>query len=539
MATSAARKNAKRQAVAIAPSVFGATTLRLLRLLALYRCVAAIALAIATSGTSLPAVSYPATAAYAIWALLSLLTLPRFKGGVSGLLLVQLAIDLVFTVVIYLDSRSPVATYATYLYPILAAHGWFLRDRIAFGHAAIASITLMVAELTLRAASVQAVTQAALVGAGYFLLTAIGMLLGRSAQESEVRVQLRTADIRRLAHINQVVISELADGVLVIGALGQVVMANPQATRWLGGDEALMRPDVQLSDLSADLHARWMAYFLHNSTIDGSPIRTADGARLLTPRMMPVDLEERAGTLIFLEDVEQAEAQAQQIKLAALGRLSASIAHEIRNPLSAIKQAAQLIGEEVSDNPGAQALATMIDKNVDRIDRIVRDVSLLGRRDRGTPGAVLLHEAVLELVNELCQALPAPKAGFRLALPDDARIYVDRSHLDEMLVNLMSNAWRHSQKLSDSVTVLASINDEMQRAVINVIDDGAGVAREAADRIFEPFFSGSGSTGLGLYLVRELALANGGSVRLGSSQKGARFVLELPLMPDQGLRNHG
>ena len=539
MATSAARKNAKRQAAAIAPSVFGATTLRLLRLLALYRCVAAIALAIATSGTSLHAVSYPATAAYAIWALLSLLTLPRFKGGVSGLLLVQLAIDLVFTVVIYLDSQSPVATYATYLYPILAAHGWFLRDRIAFGHAAIASITLMVAELTLRAASVQAVTQAALVGAGYFLLTAIGMLLGRSAEESEVRVQLRTADIRRLAHINQVVISELTDGVLVIGALGQVVMANPQATRWLGGDEALMRPDVQLSELSADLHARWMAYFLHNSTIDGSPIRTADGARLLTPRMMPVDLEERAGTLIFLEDVEQAEAQAQQIKLAALGRLSASIAHEIRNPLSAIKQAAQLIGEEVSDNPGAQALATMIDKNVDRIDRIVRDVSLLGRRDRGTPGAVLLHEAVLELVNELCQALPAPKAGFRLALPDDARIYVDRSHLDEMLVNLMSNAWRHSQKLSDSVTVLASINDEMQRAVINVIDDGAGVAREAADRIFEPFFSGSGSTGLGLYLVRELALANGGSVRLGSSQKGARFVLELPLMPDQGLRNNG
>ena len=219
--------------------------------------------------------------------------------------------------------------------------------------------------------------------------------------------------------------------------------------------------------------------------------------------------------------------------------MSASIAHEIRNPLSAIKQAAQLIGEEVSENPGAQALATMIDKNVDRIDRIVRDVSLLGRRDRGTPGAVQLHEAVIERVDELCQTLPAPKTAFRLALPDDAIIYVDRSHLDEMLVNLISNAWRHSQKLPDSVTVLANINDEMQRVVINVVDDGAGVALEAVDRIFEPFFSGSGSTGLGLYLVRELALANGGSVRLGSSQKGARFVLELPLMPHQGLRNNG
>ena len=539
MATSAARKSARLQSNGPASLAFGATTIRLLRLLALYRCVAAIGLAVATAGSSLHSVSYAAAAAYAMWALLSLLTLGRFKGGVSGLLLVQLAIDLAFTVVIYFDSQSPVATYATYLYPILAAHGWFLRDRMAFGHAAIASITLMVAELTLRAGSVQAVTQAALVSAGYFLLTAIGMVIGRSAEESELKVQSRTADIRRLAHINQVVISELNDGVLVIGAMGQVVMANPQATRWLGGDEALMRPDVQLSELSADLHARWMAYFLHNSTIDGSPIRTADGARLLTPRMMPVDLEQRAGTLIFLEDMEQAEAQAQQIKLAALGRLSASIAHEIRNPLSAIKQAAQLIGEEVAENLGAQALAKMIDKNVDRIDRIVRDVSLLGRRDRGAPGEVKLHEAVVELVDELCQSLPAPKTGFRLALPDDALIYVDRSHLDEMLVNLMSNAWRHSQKLSDSVTVLVSVNDEMQRAIINVIDDGAGVAEEAMDRIFEPFFSGSGSTGLGLYLVRELALANGGSVRVGSSQKGARFVLELPLMPDQGARNNG
>ena len=534
--TVAARKNAERLP---APSVFGATTLRLLRLLALYRCVAALALAIATAGSSVHSVSYAAAAAYAVWALLSLLTLRRLKGGIPGLLLVQLAIDLVFTVVIYVDSQSPVATYATYLYPILAAHGWFLRDRTAFGHAALASITLLLAELSLRAASVQAVTQAALVGAGYFLLTAIGMLLGRSAEESEQKVQLRTADIRRLAHINQVVISELNDGVLVIGAVGQVVMANPQATRWLGGDEALMRSDVQLSELSADLHARWMAFFMHNSTIDGSPIRTNDGARLLTPRMMPVDLEQRAGTLIFLEDVEQAEAQAQQIKLAALGRLSASIAHEIRNPLSAIKQAAQLIGEELGDNPGAQQLATMIDKNVDRIDRIVRDVSLLGRRDRGTPGAVQLVDAVVELVDELCQSLPAPRTVFRLALPVEATIYVDHSHLDEMLVNLISNAWRHSQKLADSVTVLADINDEMQRAIINVIDDGAGVADEAVDRIFEPFFSGSGSTGLGLYLVRELALANGGSVRLGSSQKGARFVLELPLMPHQGIKTTG
>lgn len=507
------------------------TALRLLRLLALYRCVAAIAVAVASGNTQLSSITYAAAFAYSAWALLSVYTLGRFKGGISGLLLAQLATDLIFIVVIFVDSRNPATSYATYLYPILAAHGWFMRDRRAFSHAALATIALLLAELLMRSGSVQAVTQAALVGAGYFVLTAIGIVLGRSVEETEQKVLSRTADVRRLAHINQVVISELDDGVLVVGALGQIVMANPQATRWLGGDEAMMRADIQLSDLSTELHARWQAFFMTNSTLDGSPIRTRDGARLLSPRMMPVDLEQRAGTLIFLEDIEHAEAQAQQIKLAALGRLSASIAHEIRNPLSAIKQAAQLIGEEVETNAEARALTAMIDKNVERIDRIVRDVSLLGRRDRGHPAGLEVEHAITELTSEVCTTLNAPRSGFRLALAGAAMIYVDRSHFDEMLVNLMANAWRHSSKGNDAVSVTVSINDEMQRAIINVIDDGPGVKADIADRIFEPFFSGSGSTGLGLYLVRELALANGGSVRLGSSQQGARFVLELPLLP--------
>ena len=507
------------------------TPLRVLRLLALYRCVVAVALAVASGATNLGSFSYAASSAYAVWALLSVAMLGRFRGGISGLLLAQLAIDLLFIASTFFDTHTPATTLATYLYPILAAHGWFLRSRIALAHAALASIALLLAELLLRTGSVQAITQAALVGAGYFLLALLGMLLGRSAEESEHRAALRTADVRRLAHINQVVINELEDGVLVVGALGQIVMANPQATRWLGGDEASMQRGVQLHELSPDLHARWQAFFVSGSTLDAAPIRTRDGQRSLVPRMMPVDLEERAGTLVFLEDMDQAEAQAQQIKLAALGRLSASIAHEIRNPLSAIKQAAQLIGEEMAERPEAQALTTMIDKNVDRIDRIVRDVSLLGRRDRGTPVAIELETAVTELIDDLSATLPAPRNAFRIATQGQATIHADRGHFEEMLVNLVSNAWRHSARVENSVTITVTVEDDIQRAVITVIDDGDGVPADISDRIFEPFYSGSGSTGLGLYLVRELALANGGSVRLGSSKKGARFVLELPLMP--------
>jgi len=507
------------------------TPLRVLRLLALYRCVVAVALAVAAGSDSLASFSYAASSAYAVWALISVTALGRVRGGIGALLLVQLAIDLLFIVATYLDARPVATTVATFLYPILAAHGWFLRSRIAVAHAALAAIALLLAELLLRSSSVQAVTQAALVGIGYFLLAWLGMLLGGSAAESEQRAASRGADVRRLAHINQVVINELDDGVLVIGALGQIVMANPQATRWLGGDEAMMQRGVQLHELSPELHARWQAFFLNGSTIDASPIRTRDGQRTLAPRMMPVDFDERAGTLIFLEDRDQAEAQAQQIKLAALGRLSASIAHEIRNPLSAIRQAAQLVGEDLVDKPEARALTGMIDKNVERIDRIVRDVSLLGRRDRGQPTAIALEATLEELIGELCSTLPAPREAFRVASFTDTAVYADRSHFEEMLVNLLANAWRHSQKAEDSITVTLTVEDDMQRALITVIDDGGGVPPDIADRIFEPFFSGSGSTGLGLYLVRELALANGGNVRLASSRKGARFVLELPLLP--------
>ena len=108
----------------------GGIALRLLRLLAAYRCVAAVALALASAGSYLTSVSYATAFAYAVWALLSVLALRQFKGGLSGLLLAQLATDLVFITVLFVDTQNPATTYATYLYPILAAHGWFMRRRI-------------------------------------------------------------------------------------------------------------------------------------------------------------------------------------------------------------------------------------------------------------------------------------------------------------------------------------------------------------------------------------------------------------------------
>lgn len=515
------------------------TGVRLLRLLALYRCVVGFALAIFASGTAAGVETYAAAFAYAVWALITLLTFRRFQGQTQSLLLVQLCIDLTLICFVLISTQARITAFAAYLFPIAAAHGWFFRSRLAFAHAALATIVLITAESFVRDFTVSGATQAAIVGAGYFLLTAIGMLLGSTAADSERLAVSRSQDIRRFAQVNQMVISELNDGVLAVDADGKIIMSNPRARRWLTGDEAAMMGEQTVDDFSATLGQRWRSFTDHGSTVDGSPITVNIGPRgegetgmaklkVLLPRFMPIDVQKNEGTIIFLEDIDQAQAEAQQIKLAALGRLSASIAHEIRNPLSAIKQAAQLLGEELIDSPHVNSLTQIIDKNTERIDRIVKDVTLLGRRDRGSPEQLSLPMTTKECIEELIPIINA-HGGFQLAASSDVKVRVDKNHLEEMLNNLLSNAWRHSQKLKGSVRVAIGSNPETQRAIIAVVDDGVGVPKHMVDQIFEPFFSGSGSTGLGLYLVRELAQAAGGNVRLGQSSAGARFVLELPL----------
>lgn len=519
-----------------------ATGVRLLRLLSLYRCVIGVALAVVATTTDGKMETYAAAFAYTAWSLTSLFTYKRFQGGVQSLLLVQLSIDLALIVFVLVSTGARITVFSAYLFPIAAAHGWFFRSRIAFAHAALATIVLLLAEWFVRDLSASGITQAAIVGAGYFLLTAIGMLLGSSAEDSANLAIARSEDLRRLAQVNQMVISELTDGVLAVNTEGQIIMSNPRARRWLAGDDATMHAQQNIDDVSATLAARWRNFVQQGSTVDGSPITVSVGPRgaegetgmakskLLSPRFMPIDVARDRGTIIFLEDLDQAQSEAQQIKLAALGRLSASIAHEIRNPLSAIKQAAELIGEELQHSEHALSLARIIDKNTERIDRIVRDVSMLGRRDRGTPELISLPAKAKECIEELIPHINA-HGGFQLAASSDVKVRIDRSHLEEIFNNLLSNAWRHSKKLKGSVRVAIGTNAEMQRAIITVVDDGNGVPKNMVDKIFEPFFSGSGSTGLGLYLVRELAQAAGGSVRLGQSTSGARFVLELPLLP--------
>jgi two-component system sensor histidine kinase PilS (NtrC family) len=228
--------------------------------------------------------------------------------------------------------------------------------------------------------------------------------------------------------------------------------------------------------------------------------------------------------VLVLEDQSQAEQAAQRLKLAALGRLTANIAHEIRNPLSAISHAAQLLQEDVHD-PAQARLTAIIENNARRLDRLVEEVLTLNRRDRLNP---VSFDAVslAALIDELRQTEEIPPDAVIVSMPDPLRFQFDPDHLRQIVWNLLRNAWRYSRKQAGSIRFNAQMpGNSMQ---LEIADDGPGVAPEQRGKLFEPFCTTDAQgTGLGLFLARELAEANHATLAYVPGAGGARFRLSL------------
>jgi two-component system sensor histidine kinase PilS (NtrC family) len=216
------------------------------------------------------------------------------------------------------------------------------------------------------------------------------------------------------------------------------------------------------------------------------------------------------------------QSQAQQLKLAALGRLTANMAHEIRNPLAAISHAAELLAEEDSD-PLHQRLARIIHDNTRRLNRLVTEVLELGRRDRAQPETLRWQAFLSGFLEEL--VLHDVSAGRRLQIGEvDVELHFDRGHLYRVLWNLLVNALRHASTADRAVRLEARAAPAANRVELHIVDDGPGVDEAQRNQVFEPFFTTHGAgTGLGLYIARELCEASGASLELLDEAPGAHF----------------
>jgi two-component system sensor histidine kinase PilS (NtrC family) len=216
--------------------------------------------------------------------------------------------------------------------------------------------------------------------------------------------------------------------------------------------------------------------------------------------------------------------QARQIKLAALGRLTANIAHEIRNPLSAIKHASELMSEEESLGTTHKRLLRIVLDNAQRVERIVSDVLELGRRDRAHREMIDLQQTLPRLVEEFMLKEDVAAGVVRFEFRGRAMLVFDRSHFHQVMWNLLGNALRHSQRMAGSVVFRVHDGSREGWVEVHVIDDGGGVDERYSEQIFEPFFTThSRGTGLGLYIARELCEANGAQLELMGSEAGANF----------------
>jgi len=236
-------------------------------------------------------------------------------------------------------------------------------------------------------------------------------------------------------------------------------------------------------------------------------------------------------SVVFVEDTSRMREEAQQLKLAALGRLTANIAHEIRNPLSAISHAAELLGEEKRGRD-RERLTRIIHDNTARLERLVGDVLQLNRRDRAARERIALSGWLMSFVEDFVMNESVPPERFAIDTGRGLNVEFDREHLRQVLWNLLRNAVRHARAEPRSIRLLLKRYDYGDRVELSVIDNGPGVPRANQVQLFEPFFTtDSKGTGLGLYLARELCAANRASLDYVDDMPGAHFRILMRTAP--------
>jgi two-component system sensor histidine kinase PilS (NtrC family) len=362
--------------------------------------------------------------------------------------------------------------------------------------------------------------QAGIFCAGFFAVAVSARLLARRVIANEALARQRGVDLNNQTVISQRVIEEMQDGVLVLSRDGRVRQSNPRARQMLGLHEA---GDFGLATCSPEL-AKCFVDWCRGLGEPAVLTRVPASGFELRASFIPTESSER-DVLVFLEDMGRLREQARQMKLAALGRLTANIAHEIRNPLSAISYAGELLHEERRGETYERLLRILMD-NAQRLERIVSDVLELGRRDRAYRELIDLRDALPPFVEECCAKEHLPVEVVRVELSGLATLCFDRSHFDQVLWNLVGNALRHSQRSVASVCLLVRDARAAGWVELHVIDDGEGVSEECRDQIFEPFFTTHHrGTGLGLYIARELCDANEAQLELERAGPGADFRL--------------
>lgn len=508
---------------------------------------AAVVFAMITGGPVFQAVPLRVALVYFAMALLGLLVTWAYTRHYVEQLALSISTDLVAIAAMVALAPTGEGVSLLFFFPVAGA-ALLTELPMALFVAAVASLIVLVdAAMRQLGGAEVSYTQTGALGATMF---AVAWLLNRLAERviaQERLVSMKNAELQAQVRVNRAVINEMRQGILLVSQDGHVRAANPAARSVLDLDRPELTGDLgeRIAQhyptlnrvLSAWAHVRptdtraWTVALESAAGGEGDGQGPARPPRRVRIRSVPFGVEKPhdAPLLVSIEDMREVETQAMQLKLASMGRLTASIAHEIRNPLAAISHAADLLAEDAPDD-SSRRLLRIVHDNVHRLDRIVGDILSVSRATRVRMEHVPLTQAITQMVTDFARDREIDLQRFAIDIDDGLVVRFDRAHLTQIVVNLVANGARYGSATAGAVEITAD-REPSGGVRLTVANDGPPIGEDVRGQLFEPFFTTDRhGTGLGLFLARELAIANAAELFLDeaaaqSRHLGAAFTL--------------
>ena len=467
-------------------------------------------------GDRYPALFAAVGAGYLVFAIISSFSIRGRWVSAGPQILSQVTVDIVAIVTMMHASGGISSGLGGLLVVFVGAGSLVLPTRIPAFFAALATLGILGEQFFSQlggASDASSFPAAGVLGSIIFAISLAAQPLARRIRISEELARQRGVDLANLSELNEYIVQHLRESIVVVDGANIIRLINASAAQLLGAP-----PDCRgaaLKDAASDLAiylSDWRAEASRDSHTDFTMI-AADNSARLKAHLAPLGKDgDRSGPiLVFLEDSSLMNARVQQSKLASLGRLSASIAHEIRNPVGAMSHAGQLLAESSALSTDERRLTEIIQTHAERVSHIIDNVLQLSRRESSRPERFALRPWLVDFVQEFVRTLELQEGELSVTdVAGDIEVRMDPSHLRQVLWNLCDNAIKYASETGGILVELqAGRMQRTGRPYLEVLDQGHGVDPATIDKIFEPFFTDKkGGTGLGLYISRELCELN-------------------------------
>lgn len=441
----------------------------------------------------------------------SLAKSPRFT-------LALIFFDIIILSILFYAAAGPSSGIGNLLIVTVAIANCLFRGQIGLLIAAISSMAIILLTGLLSLTSdinISSYIQSATLGTLCFISAMLIQNLITRMRTSEELAKQKASDVANLQILNNIIVEQMPSGVLLVNKTGQIIMANNEALHLLG--EPVLN-GLFVANIFPELYIA-IKQWLNNPKLELQPLQPAKkNLHKLRPTIVQSRHSNQLVILVFLESIEVIAKQVQQIKLASLGHLTASIAHEIRNPLGALSHAVQLLKESENMDTQDQRLLQIILNNSDRMNNIISNVLQLSRKktSRNYNYEMKPLELSLWLENFMFEYKETLRSGQTVEIDIATRpiyTYIIPSQLHQIVTNLVNNGLRHSKKENDvtHIWLMLYIDNATQLPQLDILDEGPGVPIEFEDKLFEPFFTTSNDgtgTGLGLFVTKELCESN-------------------------------